>query len=279
MEEWECGIHVDSKWIEFAIIIIKTEIKIQTPAAARRTFAALCRRCWRRCQCCGRRRRRHHRHRRSRELLLAVCLLLWKPAKFHLIGMPLPLPLPLLSSSFYFCFFFCSHCISPLLWLPFWVSADVAARRSAAQLSRALGFFGQTLQRTAPSSASAPVAFALPVLSIPLHALALCGGRRRSKLISTDRHVRHAYTHTYIHTYIYRYVDLYNNNIVYTNLLRLLFSFCFSAASTVATVGTLLLFGGGGCWYCSCWFCCIPFASVGVSAARQQGMHWILFSS
>lgn len=45
MEEWEYGIHVDSKWIEFAIIIIKTEIKIQTPAAARRTFAALCRRC------------------------------------------------------------------------------------------------------------------------------------------------------------------------------------------------------------------------------------------
>lgn len=132
MEEWECGIRVDSKWIEFAIIIIKTEIKIQTPAAARRTFAALCLRCWRRCQCCGR--RRHHRHRRSRELLLAVCLLLWKPAKFHLIGMPLPLPLPLLSSSFYFCFFFilffCSHCISPLLWLPFWVSADVAAQRS-----------------------------------------------------------------------------------------------------------------------------------------------------
>lgn len=145
MEEWECGIHVDSKWIEFAIIIIKTEIKIQTPAAARRTFAALCRRCWRRCQCCGRRRRRHHRHRRSRELLLAVCLLLWKPAKFHLIGMPLPLPLHLLSSSFYFCFFFYTFFLFPLHFTSIVVAVlSFCWRRGAAQHSAAVkgvGFF------------------------------------------------------------------------------------------------------------------------------------------
>lgn len=161
MEEWECGIHVNSKWIEFAIIIIKTEIKIQTPAAARRTFAALCRRCWRRCQCCGR--RRHHRHRRSRELLLAVCLLLWKPAKFHLIGMPLPLPLPLLSSSFYFCFFFYTFFLFPLHFTSIVVAVlSFCWRRGAAQRSCQ----GRWVFLDRPCNG---LPLSLPLLPLPLH--------------------------------------------------------------------------------------------------------------
>lgn len=195
------------------------------------------------------------RSRGRRQLCLAVCLLLWKPAKFHLIGMPLP--------AFLFFFFLFLFPTAFHLYCGRRFEFLLTSRRGAAV--KGVGFFflfiylffffGQRLQQAA-----------LPALSIPLHSLRSLWWappllpvevnfqRQSRQAYAVGERVR-VYLHAYIHTYIH--VHMYNNNVImhlhtYTNLLRLLFCFCFFCRLNCC-YSCCFCFGGCCCCCCSVW--------------------------